>query len=267
MSLLAHSALVTLGTGGLLKLLLISLAAGIGITAVGPGGVLMTIGLFAFTDLAPAAVAGTAIVTHVGTGLLGTAAYLRSGELRQRATRRLAVILASTALPGIMLGMWINAHIARQGFGLLLGLFAAAIGVLVWYRQRAMPHAADEAPDPRLSPVVTALVGLGVATLSSLFGLGGPMVCVPLLVALHVPVLTALAAAQAQSVVGAGFGAAGYALAGTIDWPMAVFIAVPQMAGVMVGWKIARSVPRRQLGYALSGVLIALAPYLALHGG
>lgn len=266
MPLFAHSALFAMSTAALLKLLLISLAAGIGITAVGPGGVLMTIGLYAFTALSPAAVAGTAIVTHIGTGLVGTAAYVRSGQLRHGGTRRLALILAATAVLGIPAGIWVNAHVSKQGFGILLGLFAAAIGVLVWRRQAA-PH--DHAAEPALSLTLTltVLVGLCVATASSLFGLGGPMVCVPLLVALKVPVLAALAAAQAQSVVGASLGTVGYAAAGAIDWPLAAFVAVPQTAGVVLGWKIAHSVPTRRLRHALAAILIALAPYLALHGG
>ncbi len=266
-AILIHSALFALGAAGLTKLFLISLAAGIGITAVGPGGVLMTIGLYAFTALSPAAVAGTAIVTHIGTGLVGTAAYVRSGQLRQRATRRLALILSTSALLGVPLGMWINAHVSKHGFGVLLGLFTAAIGLLVWHRQHG-GHAHPAEPEhPALSPALAVMVGLCVATASSLFGLGGPMVCVPLLVALKVPVLAALAAAQAQSVVGSGIGAAGYALRGVIDWPLAAFIAVPQISGVVVGWKIAHSVPTRQLRYALAGILMALAPYLALYGG
>ncbi len=267
MPLLAHSALFMLGPTALLKLLLIALVGGIGITAVGPGGVLMTIGLFAVTNLSPSAVAGTAIVTHIGTGLVGTAAYLRSGELRHRATRRLALILSATALAGIPAGMAINAHITKQGFGFLLGAFAAAIGTLVWHRQRASRTHGAAAPHPDLWAPLAVLVGLAVATISSLFGLGGPMVCVPLLIALKVPVLSALAAAQAQSVVGSGIGTIGYALGGAIDWPMSAFIAAPQMIGVVLGWKIARRVPARALGYALSGILIALAPYLALRGG
>ena len=261
-----HSALFALGTAGLVKLFLISLAAGIGITAIGPGGVFMTIGLYAFTALPPAAVAGTAIVTHVGTGLVGSAAYLRSGQLRERATRRLALIISAAALLGVPLGMAANAHVSKHGFGVLLGLFTASIGVMVWYRQRSAPHAV-EALHPTLPAAAAVAVGLGVATASSLFGLGGPMVSVPLLLALKVPVLAALAAAQAQSVVGSVIGATGYGLRGAIDWPLAAFIAVPQIAGVLLGWKVAHSVPTRQLRYALAGVLVALAPYLALRGG
>lgn len=264
---LAHSALLALGPVGLAELFLVSLIAGIGITAVGPGGVLMTIGLFALTPLSPAAVAGTAIVTHIGTGLVGTAAFLRSGQLRRRDVRRLALILGGSTLAGIPIGIAVNAQVSRQGFGLLLGLFAAVIGVLVWRRQRQAAPAQGRAPEGALGLLPAVAVGLGVAAASSLFGLGGPMVAVPLLVLLHVPLLAALAAAQAQSVVVAGTGTIGYALAGTIDWPVAAFIVVPQVAGVLIGWKIAHSVPTRGLGYALGGILIALAPYLALRGG
>lgn len=265
---LAHSALLALGPVGLSELFLVSLIAGIGITAVGPGGVLMTIGLFALTPLAPAAVAGTAIVTHIGTGLAGTAAFLRSGQLRRHEVRRLALILGGSTLIGIPVGIAANAQVSRQGFGLLLGLFAAVIGVLVWRRQRHAPPARNQAPEGALLGLLPAVaVGLGVAAASSLFGLGGPMVAVPLLVLLHVPLLAALAAAQAQSVIVAGTGTIAYALAGTIDWPLAAFIVVPQVAGVLIGWKIAHSVPTRGLGYALGGILIALAPYLALRGG
>lgn len=105
MALLTHSALLTLGVAAMMKLLLISLVAGIRISAVSPGGVFMTIGLYAVTPLSPALVAGTAIVTHLGTGLVGTAAYLRSGQFRRRATRRIARILCAAALLGIPAGI------------------------------------------------------------------------------------------------------------------------------------------------------------------
>jgi uncharacterized membrane protein YfcA len=214
-------------------------------------------------------VAGTAIVTHVGTGLVGTGAYLRSGQFRRRATRRIAAILCATAFLGIPAGISINTHVSRHGFGMLLGVLTAAIGILVLYRQwRGSSVAArTEAGERRaLSDPTAALIGSCVAAAGALFGIGGPMLCVPLLVASGVPMLPALAAAQAQSVVGSGLGTIGYAAQGAIDWPMAVFIALPQMLGVVIGWKIAHAVPARTLAFALATALIGLAPYLALGG-
>src|SRR3546814_14507799 len=96
-----HTALLSLDTTHALALLLISFAAGIGISAVGPGGVLMTIGLFAFTLMSPSRVAGTAIVKHVATGLVGPQAYWRSGPLGDSATRQSALILYAAKLVGI----------------------------------------------------------------------------------------------------------------------------------------------------------------------
>ena len=87
-----------LGMPVLAGLVLFGLVAGVGITAVGPGGVLVSVGLFALTGLSPAQVAGTAIVTHVATGALATAAYTRSGQLRDRRTRRTAAVLAAAGL-------------------------------------------------------------------------------------------------------------------------------------------------------------------------
>ena len=246
----------------LVLLAVLGLVSGIGITALGPGGVLATIALFALTGLTPAQVAGTAIVTHVATGALGTAAYTRSGQLRDPGTRRTAVLLAGAALVGTPVGVLVNTVISGRVFGLLLSVFVAGVATLVLYRQRRAPAARPPA-QPRTLTVVA--LGLGVAAAAGMFGIGGPMLTVPLLVALRVPVLSALAAAQAQSVIIAGTGTVGYLTQGAVNWPLAVLVGVPELAGVLIGWAIARALPTRALTYALVAVLFGLSPYLALH--
>lgn len=78
------------------------------------------------------------------------------------------------------------------------------------------------------------------------------------------PVLPALGAAQAQSVVIATVGTIGYLARGTISWPLALLVGVPELAGVLVGWRLAHAVPTRGLKFALVAALFALALYLAL---
>lgn len=254
MAALPLQALVALGLFGLV--------GGIGITALGPGGVLPTIGLFALTELSPAEVAGTAIVTHVVTGVLATAAYTRSGQLRNPATRRVALILTSTAVVGTPVGVLINTAVSKQVFGVLLGTFVALVAVLVWVRERSQVTASRSHP----SAGVVAGLGFAVAVAAGIVGIGGPMLTVPLLIVLGVPVLDSLASAQAQSIIIASVGTLGYLASGAIDWPLAALVGIPQVAGVLLGWKLAHSLPTRNLRYALIVVLFALAPYLALHG-
>ncbi|GAA2094790.1 sulfite exporter TauE/SafE family protein [Streptomyces albiaxialis] len=246
-------------------LALFGLAGGIGITAVGPGGVLPTMGMFLLTGLSPTTVAGTAIATHVATGALGTYAYTRSGHLREPATRRTALLLSAAALAGTPLGVLLNTLLPGRAFGLLLAGAVAVTGVLVWVRdrrERGREEAADSHP---LGLSVTLAVGLLVSVAAGLFGLGGPMLSVPLLVLCGLPVLPALAAAQAQSVVVASVGTAVYLAHGSLDWGLAVLVGVPELAGVLIGVRVARSVPTRRLKFALAATLVALAPYLALH--
>lgn len=247
----------------LVLLAVLGLISGIGITALGPGGVLATIALFALTGLTPAQVAGTAIVTHIATGALGTAAYTRSGQLRDPGTRRTALLLAGAALAGTPVGVLVNTVISGRTFGLLFSVFVAGVAALVLYRQRRALAVRPPA-QPRTLTVVT--LGLGVAAAAGMFGIGGPMLTVPLLVALRVPVLSALAAAQAQSVIIAGTGTVGYLTQGAVNWPLAVLVGVPELAGVLIGWIVARALPTRALTYALVAVLFGLSPYLALHG-
>lgn len=252
----------TLGLPGLVLLAVIGLAGGIGITAVGPGGVLPTIGLFALTGLSPAQVAGTALVTHIATGALGTAAYTRSGQLRDQDTRRTALILAGTALLGTPAGVLAGAAVSKHAFALVLAAVVASAAGLVWYRARR-PEAARPGRPP--AALVVAL-GLAVSAVAGIVGIGGPMLMVPLLAASGLPVLESLACAQAQSVVVATAGTAGYLIHGAIDWPLAVLVGVPELAGVLAGWKIARALPARVLRNALVVTLLALAVYLVIQG-
>lgn len=127
-------AVAGLSAGKTVLLGLFGLVGGIGITALGPGGVLFTIGLFALSGLSPPAIAGTAIVANVGTGLLGTAAYARSGQLRGRDTQRLAGLLIACAVVGTPLGVLANSHISGPAFGTLLGVCVIAVGALLYAR-------------------------------------------------------------------------------------------------------------------------------------
>lgn len=253
------------GYGPLILIILavFGLAGGIGITSIGPGGILPTIGLVALTSLTPARVAGTAIVTHIATGAVGTAAYLRSGELRKPHTRRTAVVLSGAAVVGTPIGIMINSALSARWFGIVLGVLTAAVAVLVLIRHRA--HQESEPTDQTGLALIIG-VGLFVAVAAGIVGIGGPMLTVPLLVAARMRPLEAVATSQAQSVIIAVVGSAGYLLHGDIDWLLAVVVGIPELAGVLIGWRIARALPTRALRFALVTALLAVSPYLVLHG-
>lgn len=260
----AAFAVAGLGAGKTVLLGLCGLVGGIGITALGPGGVLFTIALFALSGLSPPAIAGTAIVANVGTGLLGTAAYARSsGQLRGRDTQRLAGLLIACAAVGTPLGVLANSHISGPAFGTLLGVCVMAVGALLYARVRRPVGPARTGTAVATSRVL--VIGACVAVVSGLFGLGGPLLAVPLLVAAGTPMLAALGAAQAQSIVIAGVGTLGYVLRGDVSWPLAALVGVPALVGVVAGWRLAHALPADRLRLVLAGVLILVGVYLIVR--
>lgn len=246
-------------------LVVLSLFAGVGITAVGPGGIFITIALVALTDLPPAVVVGTASATFIATGLVGAESYRRSGELDSRSSKRMAVVLCLTGLAGALVGVRLNAFIDESTFSILLGVFVSLTGILVFYRTR---YGSDGDDFDVMTPGGTlgvAGIGAFVGISGGLLGVGGPVLAVPLLVAIGVPMLIAVGVAQVQSVFVAAFATAGYLAQNAVSWPLAVAIGIPELLGVVAGWKIAQSIDSKILTRVLAIVLLVLGPYIAIH--
>ncbi|MFZ1995463.1 MAG: sulfite exporter TauE/SafE family protein [Solirubrobacteraceae bacterium] len=266
---LTHSA-DHLAAGTLILLAVFGFAGGVGTTALGPGGVLVTIGLFLLSGLPPAAISGTAIAANVGSAVLGTGAFARSGQLRGRDTQRMALVLIVAAVVGTPLGVLVNAQVSGGAFGILLGVCVGAIGALLYLRERQRrgePASASGTAAPHATPAARIVLPLGltVAVVSGLFGLGGQLLSVPLLISLGAPMLPALGAAQAQSIVIAGVATVGYALRGAIAWPLVPVVGVPLLAGALAGWRVAHAVSTERLRSLLAVVLIAVGAYLIVH--
>lgn len=245
-------------------LAVIALLAGIGITAIGPGGIFVTIALFGLAPLSSAAVAGTASATFVATGLLGSLVYLRSGEFAQGHAREMAIVLSVTSIVGAVAGSQLNLVLPERVFGYLLSLFVACVGGLIVYREAVGLRPSDrlETVPDRQRRLLIGTIGLVIGVLGGLLGVGGPVVAVPILVVLGVPMLVAIAVAQVQSVFISGFAAVSYATAGAVSIPFVLLVGIPQLIGVVAGWKVAHLVEPRRLRIVLGAVLVAVAPTL-----
>lgn len=247
-----------------LPLVAVALLAGVGITTVGPGGVFVTAALYGLTDLSSAAVAGTASATFVATGLLGSGAYVRSGELTAGPAREAAAILSATGLAGALAGTRLNLAVGDRLFGALLAAFLAGVGVLVAYRELVgIEPGGILTGGAGRRRLALALVGSAVGVLGGMLGVGGPVVAVPALVALGMGMLRAVAVAQVQSIFLALFATVGYWTVGAVDVATAVLVGVPQLVGVLVGWRVAHLVSPRRLRLALAAVLVLVAAVIA----
>jgi len=152
-----------------------------------------------------------------------------------------------------------------------LGVCVGAIGVLLYLRDRNRNsnrgRGRESTPATAGVPAARMVlpIGFAVAIVSGLFGLGGQLLSVPLLLAIGAAMLPSLGAAQAQSIVIAGVGTIGYALRGAIAWPLVPVVGVPLLVGALVGWRIANVVPTERLRSLLALALIVTGAYLIAH--
>jgi len=241
----------------------IAFISGIGITTIGPGGIFLTVALYALTTLSAGVIAGTVQIAFIFTGLIGTLAYVNSGEISSDSSTQI-VFLCGGSVGGALLGSWVNRLVSREFFGILLGCLAGVVGVTILYRQaRSLDPIVEVNSATLAGKCAFMLLGIVLGSFSGLLGVGGPVIAVPALIMIGVPMLQAVAAAQVQSVFIAFFSATGYFLQGRIALSLAVLIAIPLAGGVILGWKIAHRVDPDRLKSSLGWILLLIAPYLA----
>lgn len=109
-------------------------------------------------------------------------------------------------------------------------------------------------------------IGLAAGFLSALFGVGGGIVVVPLLVLLagfdaKVATGTSLAAIG----VTAFFGAVSFAALGEVSWRHAALVGLPAVVGAVAGARLQRAVSSRLLTLLFAAFILVVAVVLVLE--
>ncbi|HEX2467208.1 MAG TPA: sulfite exporter TauE/SafE family protein [Solirubrobacterales bacterium] len=118
---------------------------------------------------------------------------------------------------------------------------------------------------PRDRLLKLAVIGTAAGAFSGLFGVGGGTVIVPLLIFwLAYGEREATGTSLAAIIVIALLAAAGQGLYGNVDPAEAALIAVPALAGVVLGTGIQQRLPERAVSLLFALLLIVIAIELAI---
>ncbi len=110
-----------------------------------------------------------------------------------------------------------------------------------------------------------ALIGLVAGVFSAMFGVGGGIVVVPLLVALAAfPTHTAAATSLGAILVTATAGVALYAVRGEVRPSYAALVGIPAVAGALLGTHLQQRVSGGALTLGLAGLLAVIGGWLIL---
>ncbi|MFN2645840.1 MAG: sulfite exporter TauE/SafE family protein [Burkholderiales bacterium] len=206
---------------------------GLLIGTVGVGGVVLVAFLALFGGLTIHQAAATALFTFLFTGILGTWLYQR----RRTIDWRIAVPVCAGAVLFGYFGAALAAVVDPRPLAIVIALLIIAAGVYVFLPARPSARARDgRGWRGRLE---LAAVGAASGFGSGFSGAGGPLFSVPIMVILGYVPLTAIATSQVLQIIAAVSGSLENLRHGTIDLQIATIVTVFELAGVLVGVRLA----------------------------
>jgi len=241
---------------------LLSIAFGVGalIGAVGIGGVLLIPALTAFAALPIQTAMATALFTFAFTGIVGTAMFQRRGSIDWRVTR--PVVLSAVIFAFV--GAWVNSIARPTTLALVLAgviIFAGVYTLLTWHGMRQTAFRDDAGSQRLLLSAIGGIAGFG----SGLTGVGGPALSVPLMVMFGFPALVSIGASQVLQIVAAISGTLGNLRFGSIDFAIAAIVTLLELAGVIVGVRLAHAVDAGVLRKVVAVLCLVVGAALVLR--
>jgi uncharacterized membrane protein YfcA len=229
--------------------------AGLLIGCVGIGGVILVPALVYLAGHSVPTAIAAAMCAFVVSGIVGTHAYSKEGSIRWRVT----IWMWLGALPCAFGGALLVSSVSPALLELAIALLAAGSGLHVLAARRERPNG-----NRALSAPMLAAVGGATGFLSALTGTGGPLVLVPVLVALDVPILASIGLAQAIQLPVAAAATGGYLLSGLLDVRLALALAAGIALGTWSGAKAAHALPTGVLRRAVAVLLVLVGGAMLL---
>lgn len=223
------------------------LMAGGLIGCVGVGGVILVPALVYLAGIPIKFAIAAAMFAYLLSGAVGTLAFARKKSIRWSMTTPLWLAAMPSALAGALA---VNAAPGRV-LELIIALLTAGSGIQALWGK---PPPADAA-SKEVSNGYLGMAGGVTGFLSALTGTGGPLVLIPILMWVHVPVLTAIGLAQAIQLPIAVLATAGNYYAETLHVSLGLIIGLGIVFGTWGGAWLAHVLPREMLRRIVAALL------------
>jgi len=255
-------------------------------TLVGAGGgfVLVPVLLLVYPDKEAETITAMSLLVVCANAASGSVAY----AFQKRIDYRSGWWFVAGTFPGAVAGAITVSYIPRDVFDLIFAILLGVVGLFLMFRGQthalALPVTGRGVVRRRITDVQGntfvysfhmwkgVLISTGVGFLSSLLGIGGGIIHVPVMVTvLHFPVHIAAATSHFVLAFMAAEGTAVHVSQGVIGWDrstaQAVLIALGAIPGAQVGARLSHRVGGPLIIRALAAALLLVALRLGLKAG
>lgn len=227
----------------ILMLFLIGIGVGAFGTLIGIGGGLIMIPLFTFClpqlFNSVAEIIGTSLFGVFLNAISGTAAYLSQKKVYFPA----AIPFAIATLPGALLGSLVASYFTGPGFRMAYGTFIFLIAILMYWSSFNKKITADHFDIElfKKRKLLGIVLSMGVGFISTLFGIGGGLINVPMMIyLLSFPPHYATATSQFILMCSSAIGVTSNIIMQHIAWVPAISIGGGALIGAQIGAKLSK---------------------------
>ena len=242
-----------------LLLVVICIAVGLLIGAVGIGGVLLVPSMALLVEIEVHRAIPACMLAYLATGVVGGLVYARHGSIRWKR----AGWLCAGAVPAAFAGSLALPYLPADAILAIIALLMIVSGADALRKA----YAARPATAAKREPGTIQFVVIGFVTGfgSAVTGTGGPLILVPTAIYLGLPVLSAVGLSQVIQVPIALFASAGHWLSGNLDLHLALVIAAAMVVGTLAGAGLAHRIPGEPLRKLIAYLLVVVGVGIGLR--
>ncbi len=224
-------------------------------------------------NLPPGGAIGTSFFALVFGSLVATIRFSQMGKV----DFRWGLVLSAIAIPGVVLGSFLTSFVQGVLFNTLLGITVIVMAAMVflrtldmWNRHQVSPGnpapVSVDANAYRVRSKIAVLTLLPVGIFIGMFGVGGGLLLMPIMLYIGFPILVALGTMRLIGLVISGAALMTRLSFAQVNFELGLGLAAGTIIGGLLGAKVGLTAKTRDLERLASIILIVLGLSLVVEG-
>jgi len=236
----------------------LGVAAGVLGSMIGLGGGIVVVPVLTFLGFPPALAASNSLFAAFSNAAASTVSYSRQRRIEYSTGLRLGLL----SIPGTVLGALVSADVTPGIFQIMFAMVLIASGAYIFLRKGMQTK---EKTGTRAALALAVGASFFAGMISSLFGIGGGIVFVPLMVvAMGMAMKRAAPTSQLVLLFASFSGLVTHSVLGHPDFLQSLYLAAGAFTGGLIGARLSLEIRERYLQVLVSAVLFAAAVKMIL---
>ena len=236
-------------------MVIIGFGSGVIGSLIGVGGGIFMTPVLTYMGFSPAVIASSSLIAILATSISSTLTYIRKKYINYS----LGLKLALPAIPGSIIGGFFSNFISLEHFKIYFAILLISVGLYIFFKNKIIKKTLDRTP--KLLFYLILISGTFCAgVISSLFGIGGGIIFVPILVIMYkMKMINVSPTAQFTLLITTITGLLTHIILEHPDYSYGIALAFGAFFGAQVGSRSIHLISENILSKILSFSLISIA--------